>query len=129
MLIFTQAVCKGNHFPHCLTINQTESLQLILYGNPLYRDEYICFGTCLLSDKIKTFLAIITVFIFRIKSDGHARTLSSLAGIEKYISGRFKLWTCFVAEGTVVLHKINDIIGKESYVEILQQLLKTSIRK
>ena len=36
---------------------------------------------------------------------------------------------CFAAEGTGVLHKIDDIMMKEKYVDILKRHLKTSVRK
>ena len=39
------------------------------------------------------------------------------------------LWGCFAAGGTGALHKIDDIMRKEMYVDILKQHLKTSVRK
>ena len=39
------------------------------------------------------------------------------------------LWGCFAAGGTGALHKIDGIMRKEHYVEILKQHLKTSRRK
>ncbi len=39
------------------------------------------------------------------------------------------LWGCFAAGGTGALHKIDGIMRKENYVDILKQHLKTSARK
>ena len=39
------------------------------------------------------------------------------------------LWGCFAAGGTGALHKIDGVLRKENYVDILKQLLKTSVRK
>uniref|UniRef100_A0A673X6X6 PH and SEC7 domain-containing protein 1-like n=1 Tax=Salmo trutta TaxID=8032 RepID=A0A673X6X6_SALTR len=39
------------------------------------------------------------------------------------------LWGCFAAGGTGALHKIDGIMRKENYVDILKQRLKTSVRK
>ena len=39
------------------------------------------------------------------------------------------LWGCFAAAGTGALHKIDGIMRKEHYMEILRQHLKTSARK
>ena len=39
------------------------------------------------------------------------------------------LWGCFTEGGTCALHKIDGINGKENYVDILKQHLKTSARK
>uniref|UniRef100_A0AAZ3NXP4 Tc1-like transposase DDE domain-containing protein n=1 Tax=Oncorhynchus tshawytscha TaxID=74940 RepID=A0AAZ3NXP4_ONCTS len=39
------------------------------------------------------------------------------------------LWWCFAAEGTGPLDKIDVIMRKEHYVDILKQHLKTSVRK
>ena len=39
------------------------------------------------------------------------------------------LWLCFAAGGTGALHKIDDIMRKENYVDVLKQHLKTSVRK
>ena len=39
------------------------------------------------------------------------------------------LWGCFAAGGTGALHKIDGIMREENYVDILQQHLKTSVRK
>jgi hypothetical protein len=36
---------------------------------------------------------------------------------------------CFAAGGTDALHKIDGIVRKENYVDILKQHLKTSVRK
>ncbi|KAK6322560.1 hypothetical protein J4Q44_G00073520 [Coregonus suidteri] len=43
--------------------------------------------------------------------------------------GSIMLWGCFAAEGTGALHKIDGIMRKENYVDILKQHLKTSVRK
>jgi hypothetical protein len=43
--------------------------------------------------------------------------------------GSIMLWGCFAAGGTGALHKIDGIISKENYVDILTQHLKTSVRK
>ena len=47
----------------------------------------------------------------------------------KYRGGSIMLWGCFAAGGTGALHKIDGIMRKEHYVEILKQHLKTSRRK
>lgn len=39
------------------------------------------------------------------------------------------MWGCFAAGGTGALHKINGVMKKEQYVEILNQHLKASARK
>jgi hypothetical protein len=39
------------------------------------------------------------------------------------------LWGCFDAGGTGALHKIDGIMRKENYVDILKQHLKTLVRK
>ena len=39
------------------------------------------------------------------------------------------LWGCFAAGGNGALHKIDGIMRKEEYVDILKQHLKTSVRK
>jgi transposase len=39
------------------------------------------------------------------------------------------LWGCFAAGGTGAIHKIDDIMRMENYVDILKQHLKTSVRK
>ena len=39
------------------------------------------------------------------------------------------LWGCFAAGGTGALHKIDGIMRKLNYVDILKQHLKTSVRK
>ncbi|XP_058490376.1 extracellular calcium-sensing receptor-like [Solea solea] len=44
----------------------------------------------------------------------------------KYGGGSIILWGCFAAGGTGALHKIDGIMRKEHYVEILKQHLKTS---
>uniref|UniRef100_A0AAZ3RVB6 Tc1-like transposase DDE domain-containing protein n=1 Tax=Oncorhynchus tshawytscha TaxID=74940 RepID=A0AAZ3RVB6_ONCTS len=38
-------------------------------------------------------------------------------------------WGCFAAGGTGALHKIDGIMRKENYVDILKRHLKTSVRK
>lgn len=47
----------------------------------------------------------------------------------KYGGNSIMLWGCFTAGGTDALHKIDDIMRKENYVDILKQHLKTSARK
>ena len=39
------------------------------------------------------------------------------------------LWGCFAAGGTGALHKIDGVMRKENYLDILKQHLKTSVRK
>ena len=43
--------------------------------------------------------------------------------------GSIILWGCFAAGGTGALHKIDGIMRKENYGDILKQHLKTSVRK
>uniref|UniRef100_A0A674DUC8 Uncharacterized protein n=1 Tax=Salmo trutta TaxID=8032 RepID=A0A674DUC8_SALTR len=47
----------------------------------------------------------------------------------KHGGGSIMLWGCFAAGGTGALHKIDDIMREENYVDILKQYLKTSVRK
>ena len=47
----------------------------------------------------------------------------------KHGGGSIMLWGCFAAGGTGALHKIDGIMRKENYVDILKQHLKTSVRK
>ncbi|KAL2099419.1 hypothetical protein ACEWY4_005899 [Coilia grayii] len=47
----------------------------------------------------------------------------------KHGGGSIMLWGCFAAGGTGALHKIDGIMKKEQYVEILKQHLKASARK
>ncbi|KAI4873356.1 hypothetical protein NFI96_015959, partial [Prochilodus magdalenae] len=47
----------------------------------------------------------------------------------KHGGGSIMLWGCFAAGGTGALHKIDGIMRKEHYVEILKQHLKASARK
>ena len=47
----------------------------------------------------------------------------------KHRGGSIMLWRCFAAGGTGALHKIDGIIKKENYVDIVKQHLKTSVRK
>lgn len=47
----------------------------------------------------------------------------------KHGGGSIMLWGCFAAGGTGALHKIDGIMRKEHYVDILKQHLKTSARK
>ena len=46
----------------------------------------------------------------------------------KHVGGSIMLWGCFAAGWTGALHKINGIMRKK-YVVILNQHLKTSVRK
>lgn len=39
------------------------------------------------------------------------------------------LWVYFTAKGTGALHKIDGIMRREPYAEILKRYLKTSVRK
>ena len=43
--------------------------------------------------------------------------------------GSIILWECFAAGGTGALHKIDGVMTKENYVDILKQHLETSVRK
>ncbi|KAK6325046.1 hypothetical protein J4Q44_G00043880 [Coregonus suidteri] len=47
----------------------------------------------------------------------------------KHGGGSIMLWGCFAAGVTGALHKIDGIMRKENYVDILKQHLKTSVRK
>uniref|UniRef100_A0AAZ3SLX5 Transposase Tc1-like domain-containing protein n=1 Tax=Oncorhynchus tshawytscha TaxID=74940 RepID=A0AAZ3SLX5_ONCTS len=46
----------------------------------------------------------------------------------KHGGGSIMLWWCFAAGGTGALHKIDDIMRMENYVDILKQHLKTSVK-
>ena len=47
----------------------------------------------------------------------------------KHEGGNIMLWGCFAAAGTGALYKIDGIMKKEHYLEILRQHLKSSARK
>lgn len=47
----------------------------------------------------------------------------------KYWGDSMMLWGCFAAEGTGALHKIDGIMRKENFEDILKQHLKTSAWK
>ena len=47
----------------------------------------------------------------------------------KHEGDTIMLWACFAAGGTGALHKIDGIMSKQNYVDILKQHLKTSVRK
>jgi hypothetical protein len=47
----------------------------------------------------------------------------------KHGGASIMLWVCFAAGRTGALHKINGIMRKENYMDILKQHLKTSVRK
>uniref|UniRef100_A0AAZ3RMC9 Tc1-like transposase DDE domain-containing protein n=1 Tax=Oncorhynchus tshawytscha TaxID=74940 RepID=A0AAZ3RMC9_ONCTS len=47
----------------------------------------------------------------------------------KHGGGSIMLWGCIAAGGTGVLHKVDGIMRKNYYVDILKQHLKTSVRK
>jgi hypothetical protein len=47
----------------------------------------------------------------------------------KHGGGSIILWGCFAAGETGALHKIDGIIRRQNYVDILKQHLKTSVRK
>ena len=47
----------------------------------------------------------------------------------KHRGGSIMLWGCIAAGGTGALHKIDGIMRKGKYVDILKQHLKTSVRK
>uniref|UniRef100_A0AAZ3RFC2 Tc1-like transposase DDE domain-containing protein n=1 Tax=Oncorhynchus tshawytscha TaxID=74940 RepID=A0AAZ3RFC2_ONCTS len=47
----------------------------------------------------------------------------------KHRGDSIMLWGCFAVGGTGAHHKIDGIIRKENYVDILKQHLKTSVRK
>ena len=48
---------------------------------------------------------------------------------EHHPKNSITLWGCFAAGGTGALHKIDGIMRKDNYVDILKQHLKTSARK
>ena len=47
----------------------------------------------------------------------------------KQSGGSIMLWGCFAAGGTGALHKIDGIMRRDNYVDILKQHLKSSVRK
>ena len=47
----------------------------------------------------------------------------------KHGGSSITLWGCFAAGGTGALHKIDGIIRRGNYVDILKQHIKTSVRK
>ena len=62
------------------------------------------------------------------RKKGEACKLKNIPTV-KHGGGSIMLWGCFVVGGTVALHKIDGIMRKENYVEILMQHLKTSVKK
>ena len=47
----------------------------------------------------------------------------------KHGGSSIMLWRCFAAGGTGALHKIDGIMRRDNYVDILKKHLKTSVRK
>jgi hypothetical protein len=47
----------------------------------------------------------------------------------KHGGGSIMLWGCFAAGGTGALHKIDGVMKKGNYMDMLKQHLKTSVRK
>ena len=63
-------------------------------------------------------LAITTIVTFGWKK-GEACKPENTVSTVKYEGGSIMLWGCFAAGGTDALHKIDDIMWKEFYGEIL----------
>ena len=66
-------------------------------------------------------LAIMTIVTFGGKRGKPENTFPTV----KYGGGSIMLWGCFAEGGTGALHKIDSIMRKGHYVEILKQQLKT----
>lgn len=67
------------------------------------------------------------LYIWRKK--GEALKPQNTTPTVKYRGGSIMLWSCFAAKGTHALHKVDGILRKENYLDILKQHLKTSARK
>uniref|UniRef100_A0AAZ3QB32 Transposase n=1 Tax=Oncorhynchus tshawytscha TaxID=74940 RepID=A0AAZ3QB32_ONCTS len=76
--------------------------------------------------KIELFGHIDHLYFWRKK--GEACKPKNTIPTMKHRGGSIMLWRCFNA-GTGALHKIDGIMRKENYVDILKQHLKTSVRK
>jgi hypothetical protein len=59
------------------------------------------------------------------RKKGEACMPKNIIPTVKHVGGSIMLWGCFAVGGTGALHKIDDIMRKGNYVDILKQHLKT----
>lgn len=53
----------------------------------------------------------------------------NIKATSKHAGGSIKVWAWFAARGTGGLQKVNGILKKDDYLEILQENLKSSARR